>query len=84
MTSFVKVNIRLHVNEITQVIINVYYVPKLTNNLISIKKLIEKGVFMLIQVENIVSIIQRKSYFGKQLCQKIEFLYFMLQDYYTR
>jgi hypothetical protein len=44
-----KGNIRLHVNGITQVITNVYYVPELKNNLISIGQLIEKGVSVLIQ-----------------------------------
>lgn len=42
-------NVRLHVNGITQVITNVYYVPELKNNLISIRQLSEKGVAVLIQ-----------------------------------
>lgn len=42
-------NVRLHVNGITQVITNVYYVPELKNNLISIEQLQEKGVAILIQ-----------------------------------
>jgi len=42
-------NVRLHVNGIMQVITNVYYVPELKNNLISIGQLIEKGVSVLIQ-----------------------------------
>jgi transposase InsO family protein len=42
-------NVRLHVNGITQVITNVYYVPELKNNLISIGQLSEKGVAVLIQ-----------------------------------
>ncbi|CAI8615090.1 unnamed protein product [Vicia faba] len=44
-----KGNIRLHANGITQVITNVYYVPELKNNLISIGQLIEMGVSVLIQ-----------------------------------
>ncbi|CAJ2672444.1 unnamed protein product [Trifolium pratense] len=42
-------NVKLHVNGIMQVITNVYYVPELKNNLISIGQLIEKGVSVLIQ-----------------------------------
>lgn len=42
-------NIRLHANGITQAITNVYYVPELKNNLISIRQLTGKGVSVLIQ-----------------------------------
>lgn len=44
-----KGSIRIHVNGITQVISDVYYVPELRNNLFSIGHLQEKGLAILIQ-----------------------------------
>lgn len=44
-----KGNIRLQVNEITQVITGVFYIPELKNNLLSIGQLQEKGLAILIQ-----------------------------------
>ena len=44
-----KGNIRMQVNGITQVISEVYYIPKLKNNLLSMGQLQEKGVAILIQ-----------------------------------
>jgi len=38
-----KGNVWLHVNGVTNVISNVYYVPDLKNNLLSVGKLQEKG-----------------------------------------
>ncbi|KAJ0040709.1 hypothetical protein Pint_28005 [Pistacia integerrima] len=42
-------NVKFHVNGITQVITDVYYVPKLKNNLLSIGQLQEKGAAILIK-----------------------------------
>ncbi|KAH9685900.1 hypothetical protein KPL70_014158 [Citrus sinensis] len=42
-------NVKFQVNGITQVITNVYYVPELKNNLLSIGQLQEKGVTILIK-----------------------------------
>lgn len=48
MTVMGRGNIRLHVNGVTQVITDVYYIPELKNNLLSIGQLQEKGVAILI------------------------------------
>ena len=42
-------SVQLCVNDIVQVITNVYYIPELKNNLLSIGKLQEKGLTVLIQ-----------------------------------
>jgi hypothetical protein len=42
-------SVRLWVNGIVQVITNVYYIPELKNNLLSIGQLQEKGLTILIQ-----------------------------------
>ena len=44
-----KGNVRMQVNGITQVISEVYYIPELKNNLLSVGQLQEKGVAILIQ-----------------------------------
>ena len=44
-----KGNVRLKVNEITQIITGVFYVPQLKNNLLSIGQLQEKGLIILFQ-----------------------------------
>ena len=44
-----KGNVRLQVNGITQIISEVFYVPYLKNNLLSIGQLQEKGLSILIQ-----------------------------------
>lgn len=44
-----KGNVRMQVNGITQVISEVYYIPELKNNLLSMGQLQEKGVAILIQ-----------------------------------
>ncbi|XP_050379447.1 uncharacterized protein LOC126796753 [Argentina anserina] len=48
MTVFGRGNVRLHVDGITQVITDVYYMPELKNNLLSIGQLQEKGGAILI------------------------------------
>ncbi|TXG63518.1 hypothetical protein EZV62_010512 [Acer yangbiense] len=42
-------NVKLHINELTQVITEVYFVPELRNNLLSIGQLQEKNLAILIQ-----------------------------------
>lgn len=49
MSVVAKGSIRVQVEGITQVISNVYYVPKLRNNLLSMRQLLEKGLAILIQ-----------------------------------
>lgn len=44
-----KGNIRIQIHETTQVIIEVYYIPELKNNLISIRQLQEKDLAITIQ-----------------------------------
>jgi transposase InsO family protein len=44
-----KGNIRLQIAGVTQVITDVFYIPKLKNNLLSVGKLQERGVALLIQ-----------------------------------
>lgn len=44
-----KVNIKLQIVGVTQIIIDVFYVPELRNNLLSIGQLQEKGVVFFIQ-----------------------------------
>lgn len=44
-----KGNVRMRVNGFTQVISNVYYIPELKNNLLSIGQLQDKGLSILIQ-----------------------------------
>lgn len=44
-----KGNIIMQINGITQVISDVYFIPELKNNLLSIRQLQEKGVAILIQ-----------------------------------
>ena len=44
-----KGNVRLKVNEMTQIITGVFYVPELKNNLLSIGQLQEKGLTILFQ-----------------------------------
>ena len=52
MSVVAKGSVRLVVDGITQVIYDVYYVPELTNNLLSIGQLQEKGLAILIQGGN--------------------------------
>ncbi|WJZ87437.1 hypothetical protein VitviT2T_006816 [Vitis vinifera] len=49
MTVLGKGNIRMQVAGVTQVITDVFYIPKLRNNLLSVGQLQEKGVAILIQ-----------------------------------
>lgn len=49
MTVIAKGSIRVQVEGITQVISDIYYVPDLRNNLLSIGQLQEKGLAILIQ-----------------------------------
>ena len=49
MTVMGKGNVRIRVNENTQVITGVFYVPDLKSNLLSIGQLQEKGLAILIQ-----------------------------------
>jgi len=42
-------NIKIEIEEIIQVVTNVFYVPELTNNLLSVGQLLEKGLTILIQ-----------------------------------
>ncbi|WJZ91107.1 hypothetical protein VitviT2T_010210 [Vitis vinifera] len=51
MTVLGKGNIRMQVAGVTQVIIDVFYIPELRNNLLSVGQLQEKGVAILIQHE---------------------------------
>lgn len=44
-----KLNVRLQINNQTQIITDVFYVPDLHNNLLSIGQLQEKGLAVLIQ-----------------------------------
>ena len=44
-----KGNIRLEINGSTQVVTDVYYVPALKNNLLSIGQLQERGLAIIIQ-----------------------------------
>jgi len=48
MTVVAKGSIRMHLNGITQVLTEVYYIPELKNNLLSIGQLQEKGLSILI------------------------------------
>lgn len=50
MAIVAKGNVRVQVDGMTQVISDVYYVPELKNNLLSIVQLQEKGLAILIQV----------------------------------
>lgn len=54
-----KGNIRLLINGITQVITDVFYIPELENNLLSIRQLHKKGVAFFIQHGYVESIISR-------------------------
>ncbi|RVW18436.1 Retrovirus-related Pol polyprotein from transposon TNT 1-94 [Vitis vinifera] len=50
-----KGNVRLKVNEMTQIITGVFYVPELKNNLLSIGQLQEKGLTILFQPWKVLS-----------------------------
>lgn len=49
MAVVAKGNIRMQINRITQVISDVYFIPELKNNFLSIGQLQEKGLAILIQ-----------------------------------
>ena len=51
MTVLGKGNIRLQIAGITQVITDVFYIPELRNNLLSLGQMQERGVVVLIQHE---------------------------------
>ena len=46
-----KGNIRLQIARVTHVITNIFYIPELKNNLLSIRQLQERGVSILIEYE---------------------------------
>ena len=55
----------MNVNGVTHVISHVYYVPKLKNNLLSIRQLQEKDLSILIQNGSVKSLILKEDRFWK-------------------
>ncbi|RVW23483.1 Retrovirus-related Pol polyprotein from transposon TNT 1-94 [Vitis vinifera] len=75
MTVLGKGNIRMQVAGVTQVITDVFYIPELRNNLLSVGQLQEKGVAILIQHGECRVYHPEKGSLCKHQCLQIGFSY---------